>query len=374
MNAQRNDSPHRPTIYDVAERAGTSYATVSRYLNGRSGVAPATAKRIEQAIKDVDYTPSAAARSLAQRRTQLIALIIHARSEDVLTDPNIMQIIASANARATHEGWQLVTMMSENDDSRATIERLVAGGFADGYLLYTMEEDDPILDLFHRRSMHVVVSGTGYRQKPPFISVDVDNVAAMSRLIRYVLGVPEAADTAATGNTTDGATDDATAPRPRRTRPAYICGPLNMPGAPERLAAFRNVTGELFDDAADLPVYYAPDWKTTSAAAAIRAWADDGTLATRDAVICANDTLALGAIEELHRLGYAVPDDIAVSGFDNSTAATSITPHVTTVDQHMERRGWVMAGLVIDQINGVGEGERDRTVMLATDLVPRESA
>ncbi|PLS28847.1 LacI family DNA-binding transcriptional regulator [Bifidobacterium parmae] len=399
MSAKRNDFNHRPTIYDVAERAGTSYATVSRYLNGRSGVAASTAKRIEQAIKDVDYTPSAAARSLAQQRTHLIALIIHARSEDIITDPNIMQIIASANARVTREGWQMVTLMSENDgESRANIERLVSGGFADGYLLYTMEEDDPLLPLFERRSMHAVISGTGYHQQPPFVSVDVDNAAAMSELIRYVL----TGETHSTGgdaddaDTTDTTAGDATAAL-RRTRPAYICGPLNMPGAPERLAAFRAVTGELLPDSADsLPVHYAADWNTTSAAAAVRAWAEDGTLTTRDAIICANDTLAVGAIEELHRLGYDVPGDVAVSGFDNSSAATSITPQLTTVDQHMERRGWVMAGLVIDQIrdadkNGDRNGDRNasaddagntddagaapsKTVMLATDLVIRESA
>lgn len=356
---------NRPTIYDVAERAGTSYATVSRYLNGRAGVAAKTAERIEQAIRDIDYSPSSAARSLAQQRTQLLALIIHISSTDAADDPNTMEIIASANARATREGWQLVTLLSENDTSLANIERLVSGGFADGYLLYTLQDDDPLLPLFARRSIHAVISGTGYLHPMQCPAVDADNIGAMRKLVRYVL----------TGETGDDAAAGDGARKLRRTHPAYICGPMNMPGAPERLTAFNEVTRELLTDEHDIPVHYSPDWRQTSAAAAVRAWHEDGVLATRDAVICANDTLAVGAIEELHRLGYEVPGDVAVSGFDNSSAATSITPQLTTVDQHMERRGWVMAGMVIDAIRGARDAAKPgETVMIATDLVVRDSA
>lgn len=356
---------NRPTIYDVAERAGTSYATVSRYLNGRAGVAAKTAERIEQAIRDIDYSPSSAARSLAQQRTQLLALIIHISSTDAADDPNTMEIIASANARATREGWQLVTLLSENDTSLANIERLVSGGFADGYLLYTLQDDDPLLPLFARRSIHAVISGTGYLHPMQCPAVDADNTGAMRKLVRYVL----------TGETGDDAAAGDGARKLRRTHPAYICGPMNMPGAPERLTAFNEITRELLPDEHDIPVHYSPDWRQASAAAAVRAWHEDGVLATRDAVICANDTLAVGAIEELHRLGYEVPDDVAVSGFDNSSAATSITPQLTTVDQHMERRGWVMAGMVIDAIRGVRDAAKPgETVMIATDLVVRDSA
>lgn len=356
---------NRPTIYDVAERAGTSYATVSRYLNGRAGVAAKTAERIEQAIRDIDYSPSSAARSLAQQRTQLLALIIHISPTDAADDPNTMEIIASANARATREGWQLVTLLSENDTSLANIERLVSGGFADGYLLYTLQDDDPLLPLFARRSIHAVISGTGYLHPMQCPAVDADNTGAMRKLVRYVL----------TGETGDDAAAGDGARKLRRTHPAYICGPMNMPGAPERLTAFNEITRELLPDEHDIPVHYSPDWRQASAAAAVRAWHEDGVLATRDAVICANDTLAVGAIEELHRLGYEVPDDVAVSGFDNSSAATSITPQLTTVDQHMERRGWVMAGMVIDAIRGVRDAAKPgETVMIATDLVVRDSA
>ncbi|MBT1181775.1 LacI family DNA-binding transcriptional regulator [Bifidobacterium sp. CP2] len=348
--APPQDKP-KATIYDVAERAGVSYATVSRYLNGHPNVAAKTAARIDKAIAETDYTPSANARSLAQQRTHLIALIIHGQSQDILTDPNILQIMASANARVTEEGWQLVTLMSENDTSTQNIARMVAGGFADGYLLFTLERHDPILDVFAKRPIPAAISGTGFKEVMPCPSVDVDNLGAMSGLVRHVL-MPD-------GHTLE------------RRHPAYICGPMNMPGAPERMAAFVNVTNELLPTGEDHPVSYVDDWKTASGAAVVHGWHEDGTLEGLDAIVCANDTLAVGVIEELHRLGRAVPRDVAVSGFDNSVAATSITPALTTVDQHMELRGRVMAQIVIDAINGI---RSPHTVYVDTDLVVRQSA
>lgn len=352
-DSDAGDTPAKPkvTIYDVAKRAGVSYATVSRFLNGHPNVAAKTAARINKAIAETDYAPSANARSLAQQRTHLIALIIHAQSQDVVTDPNIMQIMASANSRVTEEGWQLVTLMSENDVSTQNIARLVAGGFADGYILFTLERRDPILDVFAKRSIPSVISGTGFKETLPCPSVDVDNLGAMSGIIRHVL-MPDGRTIA-------------------RRHPAYICGPMDMPGAPERMAAFVNVTNELLPTNEDHPVYYADDWHSSSGINAVRAWDDSGELDNVDAIVCANDTIAVGVIEELHRLGKAVPADIAVSGFDNSTAATSITPALTTVDQHMERRGRVMASIVIDAINGISS---PRTVSIDTDLVVRDSA
>ncbi|KAA8825963.1 LacI family transcriptional regulator [Bifidobacterium reuteri] len=342
--------PQKATIYDVADRAGVSYATVSRYLNGHPNVSAKTAARIDKAVRETAYIPSTSARSLAQQRTHIIALIIHGASSDVLTDPNIAQIMASANERVTREGWQLVTMISDENIAANNIKQLVAGGFADGYLLYTLSKNDPLLSLLAERSLPAVVCGTGFNESIACPSVDVDNLTAMSGLVRYVL-----------------------APKGTlaRRRPAYICGPLNMPGAPERLAAFVNVTSEMLPTSVDHPICYSADWKTTSGADAIREWHETGVLDDVDAVICANDTLAVGAIQELQRLGKDVPGDVAVSGFDNSSAATSITPQITTVDQHMDQRGLMMADVVIKTIGG----ERSpRVVHMPTDLVIRESA
>lgn len=341
----------KTSIYDIAAMAGVSYATVSRYLNGHPNVSKATAARIDEAIAKTNYTPSASAQSLARKRSHIIALIIHGESEAVTRDPNIMTIIATANKRIAQEGWQMVTMMADGDASLANVTRMIASGFADGYILFTLEKGDPILETFGKRpDIPAVISGTGFKEHIPCPSVDVDNTSAMAELVRHVLH-PD--------------------PDHRRMRPAYISGPLNMPGAPERLTAFVNtVTEELHPDY-NLPISYNDDWLRETGAHAVREWYDGGVLDCINAIVCANDTLAAGAIEELHRVGLHVPEDVAVSGFDNSSAATASMPQITTVDQHMELRGEVLADIVIKKINGI---DSPRTVMLPTDLVVRQSA
>lgn len=341
------------TIYDVAKIAGVSYATVSRYLNGHPNVSKASAAKIDAAIAKTGFAPNSSARSLAKRRTHIVALIIHYNSKDVHNDPNIMSFLGGANTRVAEEGWQLVTLLASNDDASSNIEQLVASGLADGYILFTFDFNDALLPIFDKRHLAAAISATGYDRKSICPCVDVDNFGAMAEMIRYVLR------------------DDNPPADRRRTRPAYISGPLDMPGAPERFTAFNRVIAERFGTEFEAPVAYSPKWSRDGGAQAIRQWASDGTLNRIDCIIAASDTIAAGAIDELHRLGRRVPDDIAVSGFDNSTAATACTPQITTVDQHIERRGAVMADIVIRQING--EHVPDLT-MMPTELIARQSA
>ncbi|KAB7790355.1 LacI family DNA-binding transcriptional regulator [Bifidobacterium leontopitheci] len=348
--AGRTADKTKANIYDVAALAGVSYATVSRYLNGHPNVSKSTAARIDAAVAKTNYIPSASAQSLARQRSHIVALIIHGESEAVTRDPNIMTIMATANKRIAQEGWQMVTVMADGDTGVNNITRMIASGFADGYILFTLEKGDPILAAFDKRQIPAVISGTGFKDNVPCPSVDVDNTSAMSDLIRHVLH-PD--------------------PDHRRIHPAYISGPLNMPGAPERLTAFINTVTEELHPNYNLPISYNDDWLRETGAAAVRRWHDSGVLDGVDAIVCANDTLAAGAVEELHRLGRHVPEDIAVSGFDNSSAATSTMPQITTVDQHMEMRGEVLADIVIKKINGI---DSPRTVMLPTELVVRQSA
>ena len=354
----------RATIYDVAARVGVSYATVSRYLNGHSGVSARTGERIRRVIEELDFTPSSAAQALSSRRTRLIALIVHGEPDDLLDDPNIMRIMASANKRIAEEHWQMVTMLANSDEEIDAIARRIASGFADGYLLFTLKRRDPILDAVRRLGVPAVVSGTGFGEPLPCPSVDVDNDSAMAALTRHVL-------------------------ESGRRRPAFVSGPLDMPGAPERLRAFRTAVDAALPDYA-APIFQADDWKRTSGRAAVFQWRREGLLPEEtggfpaagadggngmsgesgesgeseagglsgtgrppiDAILCANDTLAAGAVETLQGLGLRVPDDVAVTGFDNSTAALSVDPPLTTVDQHMDLKGRTMADTVIRTIRG----------------------
>lgn len=92
-----DDAPKKPTIRDVARLAGVSYGTVSRYLNGNTHVSQDAAERIAAAITKSQYTPNNAARSLAQRRTLTVALIIQVESNETIAQASMSRAMAGAN-------------------------------------------------------------------------------------------------------------------------------------------------------------------------------------------------------------------------------------------------------------------------------------
>jgi DNA-binding LacI/PurR family transcriptional regulator len=152
-----------------------------------------------------------------------------------------------------------------------------------------------------------------------------------------------------------------------RRRIGMVTGPLDAPGGPDRLAGYRDVLTEagLHHDPT---LVVEGDYRRTGGEEAARrllAQAPD-----IDAVFVASDLMALGVVNTLQQSGRSVPDDIAVGGFDDSAAATSITPALTTMRQPYDRISAEMVRMLLAQI----AGEDTAGVILPTELVVRESA
>jgi DNA-binding LacI/PurR family transcriptional regulator len=152
-----------------------------------------------------------------------------------------------------------------------------------------------------------------------------------------------------------------------RRRIGMVTGPLDTPGGTDRLAGYRDVLAE-----AGLP--YDPalvvegDYRRTGGERAARrllARAPD-----IDAVFAASDLMAQGVVNALQQSGRSVPDDIAVGGFDDSAAATAVTPALTTMRQPYDRISAEMVRMLLAQI----AGEDTAGVILPTELVVRDSA
>ncbi|HAH53032.1 MAG TPA: LacI family transcriptional regulator, partial [Bifidobacterium sp.] len=137
------------------------------------------------------------------------------------------------------------------------------------------------------------------------------------------------------------------------------------PTSLNRLAGFKTAMGELYDDNL---VYYADDWETTSGEMAAVAF--EAHLHSIDGIVCANDNIAVGLINQLRHMGLRIPEDIAVTGFDDSTMALLANPKLTTVHQDSQLLGRTMAELVLRQIRG----EESHTTILKTRIVERQSA
>ncbi len=330
----------RPTLEMVAKEAGVTRSTVSRVINAERDVSAATVELVNQAIERLGYVPNRAARSLASSRSMAVALIVPERAEWFLDDPHLVALMAGASRRLEQSEYVL-TLIAGSPDPQGKTMRYLSSGAVDGGLIASHHDQHSYLQTLHR-SMPVVFGGrpaAGNEEGSHF--VDVDNAAAARLAAEHLLSLG-------------------------RSRIGMITGPEDMRSVVDRYDGWRAAVAE-----AGLPVD-AVEHADFTGAGAVRA---TRRLLERapdlDGLFVANDIMANAAITVLQQSGRAVPADVAVVGFDNSTAATVGPVPLTTIDQPSIDMGWRMA----DALLRILAGEEVPTgITLPTELVVRDSA
>lgn len=332
--------PALPTLEMVAAAAGVSRSTVSRVVNGSTKVRPDVVDQVQAAIARLNYSPNRAARSLASRQTYAIALVIPEEASRFFGDPYFASVVTGITARLESSDYMLNLLVASSDPNRKA-RRYLRGGNVDGALVVSHHSgDSDLVEL--SRTMPVVFGG---RPAVPELHeahfVDVDNLDGGRQAARFLLE------------------------RGHR-RIGTVTGPLDMPAALDRLAGWRQVLAEygLNDDAVEHGAF-----TSRSGAAAVSRLLERHV--DLDAVFVANDLMARGALSALADRGVSVPADLAIIGYDDSPAATSGEPQLTTIRQPSERMGAEMAALLLGILAG---REPPRSVVLPTTLVVRESA
>ncbi|WP_240506130.1 LacI family DNA-binding transcriptional regulator [Thermoactinospora rubra] len=329
----------RPTIHDVAARAGVSRGTVSRVLNGDRYVSTAARVAIERAIAETGYVVNRNARSLVTQRSGSVVMVLSDPHEKLFEDPNYAVLIRTAVQRLALRDISLVIMMAADDGDRQRVLRYVRGGHADGVFLVSAHAGDPLADALGGR-VPVVAQGEvlGKRDVIPYAAAD--ERLGGRQMTEYLVS------------------------RGRR-KIAMITGPMDTPGGIQRLEGFTDVLGRR---AAKKLIAHG-DWSRASgerAMAELLARAPD-----LDAVFVASDLMAAGALAALREAGRRVPDDVAVGGFDDSSIAVSTHPPLTTIRQPLARIAEETVRLLLELMDGAGRVE---PVIVPTELVVRESA
>ncbi|WP_433150969.1 LacI family DNA-binding transcriptional regulator [Actinomadura nitritigenes] len=330
----------RPTLEEVAARAGVGRGTVSRVVNGSPRVSERARQAVLKAIDELGYVPNRAARTLVTRRTDTVALVIAESDQRLFGEPYFAGIIRGISNGLGDTGLQLLLALARSPAEYARLEHYLTTQHVDGVLLTSLHAEDPLPAKLEANGVPTVLGG-----RPPGLSpvsyVDVDNR----------LGAREAVAHLIAGG---------------RRRIATIAGPQDMGVGIDRLAGYREALGE-----AGLPEYVAfGDFgEATGISAAERLLAGEPAV---DAVFAASDPMALGTLRVLRRLGRRVPDDVAVIGFDDSAAAPLADPPLSSVHQSPEEMGVAMARLLVSRIRG--EAVADPVVIMRPHLVLRESA
>ncbi|MCQ4209063.1 MULTISPECIES: LacI family DNA-binding transcriptional regulator [Streptomyces] len=334
-----------PTIHDVAREAGVSRGTVSRVLNGGHYVSPAAQEAVNAAIRKTGYVVNRHARSLITGRSDSVGFLLTEPQERFFEDPNFNVLLRGCTSALAAHDIPLLLMIAGTPDERRRITRYITAGHVDGVLLVSSHSGDPVAAELREAGVPLVSCGKPIG--PGSSASKVSYVAADDRdgardMVRHLLSLG-------------------------RRRVATVAGPLDLPGGVDRLAGYREVLAE-----AGLPVdedlIVSGDYSRAggeSAAARLLDRAPDF-----DAVFVASDLMAQGVMSALQKAGRRVPEDVAVGGFDDSPAALTTEPALTTIRQPWDRISAEMVRVLLAQIGG----EDPAAVILPTELVRRASA
>jgi len=338
------------TLADVGRAAGVSAMAASAVLNSArtsSRIAPETRERILQAAARLRYRPNAAARALANRRmdTLGVAAVIEGGELNHYFLEVFNGILEGA---ARHE--QNTTVFTLHDWGRDPARlHAMCDGRIDGLILIapTLRREDAKL-LPEHTPFVALHANTAL---PSVVNIETDEERGALEIVRYLIS--------------EG-----------HRRIMHVAGREGLIGAERRVRGYRRALAAAripFDKSLLVPA----DFSEHGGRDALRAWLKRhaGELLPH-AIFCANDGVAVGCMEALAEIGLRVPDDISVAGFDDTLAARSSVPQLTTVRQPLRAMGQRAAELLLARIaHQTGEGPPVPLdpVVFPVDLVPRAS-
>ncbi|WP_028067266.1 LacI family DNA-binding transcriptional regulator [Solirubrobacter soli] len=337
MSSHAPDPPRRrPTIADVARRAGVSAAAVSFAVNDRPGVSSGTRERILAAARELGWQPSASARALTEARTRAVGLVLARSAAQLEGDSFFLRFLSGIEATLTAVDYALLLQIVPGDASAAlpTYERLAAAGRVDGFLLTDVEAADPRIELLAAAAMPVVLAGRPVGSSPfPWLETRHDEGIA-----------PAVAHLVALGH----------------ERIGFFSGRPDFEHQRLREAAWRAALA-----VAGLSPGPLGHVVLDQHAAAVSLLREEPT-----AVVCASDALALAVCGAARSLGLLVPDDLSVVGFDDSFLAAFATPALTSVRVDYAEFGAAAASALLAAIAG---GEPPDYSPSLPELVVRDS-
>ncbi|MFM5908844.1 MAG: LacI family DNA-binding transcriptional regulator [Novosphingobium sp.] len=325
-----------PTLDDVAAHADVSSATVSRYINNPSVVAPATAERIKTAIEATGYIPNLIAGGLASSKSKMVAVLIPHLVDSIFND-TIEAMVNELAASGLNVMMGLTNLLPgrEGEMIRAALSRRVDAIISTGPL-------DTATEALVRRSAALCIQIWDLPDNPPGIAIGFQHRDVGRDIARFL---------AARGY----------------RRPHLITAPgsralLRREGFLEEWR--EQVGGTVSEAEVSIPTKFGH---------ARRVFADLRRLPEQpDVVICGSDYLAQGLIIEAQAAGLRVPEQFAVMGFGNSTIAGDMRPTITTVD--IDGARIAREAIAAIRRRAVGEPPASRSIDVGFRLIARESA
>jgi DNA-binding LacI/PurR family transcriptional regulator len=291
----------RPTINDVARAAGVSKGAVSFAFNDRPGLSPETRERILDVARRLGWTPSSRARALSVSRSFAMGLVMARPPETLRADPFFPSFIAGVESELSGRGYALLLqVVPEHDGEQRSYRRLAEDARVDGVFVTDLYVDDPRPALLAELGLPAVIVGPDL-DEAFWPAVGVDDGPGIVAAVEHLLSLGH-------------------------TRVAHVAGPASMVHGRSRHEAWARTLR-----AAGLPEgpSIESDFSAEAGAAATR------TLLGLDdrptAIVYANDLMAIAGLAVAASLGFDVPRELSVTGYEDTELAAHVQPPLTTV-------------------------------------------
>ena len=331
----------RATLRDVAEKAGVTTATVSYILNEKKSFPDETRQRVMSAIAELGYIPNLSARTLTQRSSKLIGIVVPQTEGSRLMFQNnfYAEILGSIEFHARQNGYRIIISATDANESYL---RLARERNLDGIIVIGMYPDE-----FYRqmKESHIpIVLVDSYCNDHYYHNIRIDDAYGSYLATRYVLS------------------------KGHRNM-AFFSGQLKENGVmKKRLAGYRDALSEYgipFDRR------YVFEGKIDYASGIDAAERLLSSRVPATAVVAAADILAIGAMKGFYERGVRVPEDISVMGFDDLEISQYLAPGLSTIRQEISQKGEKAVELLINNIKEPNLTKQEQ--ILPVKLVERGS-
>ncbi len=324
-------------IHKVARKSGVSIATVSRALNGSTLVKPATKEKILKIVEELNYIPNPIGRSLSKRSTETIGVVL-----PDLVGEFFMDFIHSIDEEAYKCNWHVLISSSHSQRNIIeTVMELMGSGRVDGVILMAPQIQNEVSEILQKSKTPVILVNTcGDFQK--LDQIKVDNFKGAYNVVEHLIKVH------------------------KYKKIGIINGPKGNCDAEERLSGYLSALRKN-KIPRDPSLIMNGNFDVESGVLGFSTLMNQPV--KPEAIFTTNDMMAVGAYEVAKELGYKIPHDIAIAGFDDIYLSQFLSPRLTTIHVPISDLGSKAVEYLLDKINKKNGNGKVHFEVLPTELV-----
>lgn len=331
------------TIKEVAKLAGVSASTVSRVISDSPKISDDTKKIVNEAMEELGYFPNAIARSLVNKSTNTIGIVMPESVESALLNPFFPQVLRGISAAAHEQNYCILLSTGNSEEEKVqSLKEIITGGRVDGVILmYSSSVADEALNLIQKLKTLAVIVGKPLNQRE-MLYVDNDNVDASYRITDSLI-------------------------KKGHKRIAFMSGSFRFVVFLDRLDGYAKA---LMENNLEFNRQYITQCEAEMGPGYEKAKKLLDLPERPTALVISDDVMAIGAIKAIKEKNLRIPEDIEIVSFNNIPMAQIISPSITSVDINVFTLGYEAAKLIIEKIKGASDKEK---IIVPTKIYYRET-